>query len=217
MWPWEGDCHSMGPVFQFVQQVGWTSSLKDAPKDVPKIKIPQGDRHILTSLLFLPSLLSADTAHIPRGREDWPCSLWHGQGKAGVEPRRAFSRKPICGPLFFPCYGVLSKDMIWFLGSLEWCPTIHLSTSIVRTTWLDPWVLCNRCGHWALGGKIEKGLLGKMWPHGCAWIRSIMIRLEAPGPCDWLLSVYICMSFFPLCLTPTLGKSGKPLRLPGYC
>lgn len=78
---------------------GWASSVKDPSNAITKkniCKIPQRVRHALISS-FLSPLLSADTAHIPCGGEDWPCSLRHGQGKAmvrvccalGLRPRRA--------------------------------------------------------------------------------------------------------------------------------
>lgn len=78
------------------------SVFKGPFKGVPKkniCKIPQRDRPALTNS-FLSPLLSVDTAHIPCGGEDWPCSLGHGQGKAGAccasgwRPREALSREP---------------------------------------------------------------------------------------------------------------------------
>lgn len=81
-----------------MKQVGCIIFLKSPSKHVPKkniCKIPQRHRYSLTNSFL--SLLSADTAHVPCGGEDRPCSLGHGQGKAraccalGLRPRRTFS------------------------------------------------------------------------------------------------------------------------------
>ena len=65
-------------------QIGCTGSLKIASKGIPKkniCRIPLRDRNTLTNS-FLSPLISADSAHVPCGGEDWPRSLRHGQGKA---------------------------------------------------------------------------------------------------------------------------------------
>lgn len=83
-----------------------------------------------------------------------------------------------------------------------------------QATCLVPWVLCSKCGSWALGRETrEKGT-----PKGGLHLDGKHLDGFGGSGLLWL-SMYICMShFLRLCLAPTLlGQGGKPLWLPGHC
>lgn len=161
-------------------------------------------RHSLTSS-FLPPLLSADTAHIPCGGEDWPCSLRHGQGKAmvrvcyalGLRPRRALFREPYYGLFCLLSPFILSKEMIWPLWSHECYPNRPLPTSRVQATHLGSWALYSKCGSWVLGGETrEEGCPREMWHPGLHTDRQHRDGFRG-SELLWL-SVYVlvCLLFF---------------------